>query len=150
MSAILVLDGRTPAKKVFLFMKLDEDGTGNYFETSQAKTAQPTLNLNSSINPETIKSGRVKRIHFQLKPTNAVTYTLRLYSYNIDGTTNPYELNSCLIFESSSLRASDVEYDLNELDIPFMLASEDTMYYAIEWSGAPGDTLGFIQVSGEM
>jgi alpha-glucosidase (family GH31 glycosyl hydrolase) len=145
------MTGKSSAKKgvwaprtVFLFRKLDEDGSGGYFATSQAKTDTPTLTFDT-IYPSSIQQGIIYRIHYRLKPTNAVTYILRLYEAAKAG---DYESNMRLIWESPALQASDVDYDRAELMIPFWLSGLAGMNYAIEWSGAPGTTVGFIHVQG--
>jgi hypothetical protein len=132
-------------KSVFVHNKLDETGANGYFSTSQTKTTPPTLIVDSGRTHPKLKSGILKRIHYRLKPTNAVTYTLRIWkSVNA----NPYELNLHLLYESPSLQASDVDYDRSELEIPFWLWAPGSIYYSIEWSGAPGTTVGFIALSG--
>jgi hypothetical protein len=90
--------------------------------------------------------GKINRIHYRLKPTNAVTYVLRIWRAARAG---DYESNSVMLYESPPTQASDVDYDKGELEIPFVLSTPGTMYYSIEWSGAPGNTVGFIDVTGE-
>lgn len=136
--------GRWIKHTFFEAYKLDEDGTGNYFETSQSKTDTPTLTL--VVEPSHIKTGKVNRIHYRLKPTAAVTFILRIWE---EADAGDYESNLHLIYESPALQASDEDYDRSELDIPFKLDAVGQMFYSIEWTGAPGNTVGFILVTGE-
>lgn len=139
-----------PAKTIFRAYKLDEDGTGNYFETSQTKTDTPTLYLDNIIASKrlgSLVSGHIQRIHYRLKPTGAVTYTLRIWEQAL---APDYASNSNMLYESPTLQASDTDYDKAELNIPFHCANNSGLLYSIEWSGAEGNTMGFIEVSGEM
>lgn len=113
--------------------------------TSQSKTDEVTLYFND-VRPAWTFNGRIKRIHFRLDPTNAVTYTLRIWS---GSNTNDYQANLMLLWESPAARAGATDYDECELDIPFICAIQGRLYYSIEWSGATGNIAGFIHVSGE-
>jgi hypothetical protein len=55
-----------------------------------------------------------------------------------------------MLYESPSAQADDEDYDRAELYIPFILTASGDLYYSIDWSGAPGNTTGFIEVSGEI
>jgi len=132
--------------KIFRATKEDFDGTGNYFETSQAYTDTPTLYMTAR--PDTLIQGILKRVHWRLNPSNAVTYQLYLFS---DAVADNYGSEMAKIFDSTdvvALGADDTEYDA-EVTTPFKLASPGKIYYLITWSGAPGDTLGYIEASGE-
>jgi len=134
------------ALPIFRYVAYSEDGAVNTFETSQIKTDTPTLMLATFRRPLDLKSGKILRFHYRLNPTNAVTYTLRIYDSNIAA---DYESNLHQIYESPAARADDTEYDVLTLPIPFTLGVVGLMYYAIQWSAAPGVTAGFIEVSGE-
>jgi hypothetical protein len=131
--------------QIFQLRKYDEDGSGGDLVNSYAKTDTPVKTLNTVHFPATLQQGRIFRIHYRIKPTNAATYTLRLYaaSFALD-----YKSNMRMLYESPALQASDTDYDRTELDIPFRLDDQSVMYFALEWSAAPGVTLGFIEVSG--
>lgn len=140
--------GKWVKHSVFRYRKLDEAGTAlHYFETDQAKTDTPTLYLDSERYPPKVKSGIIKRIHYRLNPTNGETYTLRIWSDNI---ANDYESNLELLYESPAAQADDTDYDRCELNIPFVLDYPGQLFYSIDWTGTPGDTPGFIEVSGEV
>jgi hypothetical protein len=136
--------GKWKSQSIFVMTKLDEAGAADYFETSQIKTDAPTLLLDAS--HPTMKSGIIHRIHYRLNPTNVATYILRLWH----GTAaNDYESNMQMLYESPPLQADDIDYDRAELIIPFRCSWPGAMYYSIEWTAAPGNTSGFIVVSGE-
>jgi hypothetical protein len=140
-------DGIWEKGSIFTYHKLDEDGTGNFFETSQSKTDTPTLLVDTFKSHPQMKTGKILRIHFRMKPTNvAETYTLRLWRAALGP---DYASNACMLYESAPLRADDVDYDIGELNIPFWLYTPGFLYYSIEWTGAPGNTSGFIEVTGE-
>lgn len=136
-------DGKWRKESIFMLTSLDEDGTLDYFETSQIKTDAPTLMLHDLSHP-TIKSGIIQRIHYRLNPTNAVTYILRLWRAT---TAADYQSNVNMLYESPPLQADDTDYD-REVQIPFWLWTPGNFYYSIEWTGAPGNTTGFITVTG--
>lgn len=138
-------DGKWRKENVFDFYKLDEDGAANYFEDDQDKVTQPTRLVDTFIADPTMVKGIIKRIHYRFNPTNAVTYVLRLWRA---APVNPYELNLAMLYESPALQADDTDYDRAELTIPMNLLVPGELYYSIDWSAAPGNTTGFIDVSG--
>ena len=139
-------DGKWIKQTLLRYYKLDEDGSGGDFETSYAKTDTPAKYLDSDMWPSEVRSGIIRRIHYRLNPTNAVTYTLRLYRGAKD---DDYASNLHMIYESPSAQADDQDYDRCELYISVAMLTAGRIYYAIEWSGAPSTTCGFIEVSGE-
>lgn len=139
-------DGKWKKGSVFIFQKLDEAGAADYFETSQTKTDTPTLLLDGYMSHPTMKAGFIKRIHYRLNPTAAVTFTLRLWAAVF---ANDYESNLFMLYESPTLQADDTDYDRAELDIPMILCTPGHLFFSIEWTGAPGNTSGFIAVSGD-
>jgi len=138
-------DGKWKQENVFDFYKLDEDGAANYFEVDQDRVTPPTLLLDNFISDPTMVKGIINRIHYRLNPTNAATYTLRIWKAT---PANPYALNLALLYESPALQADDTDYDRAELTIPMNLLVPGELYYSIDWSAAPGNTTGFIDVSG--
>jgi len=142
-------DGKWKTTGVFYYGIVDEDGTGNYFETDQAKTDTPTLYFGVDTDPHripiTLRAGVINRIHYRLNPTAGETYTLRIWSHAI---ANDYHSNSHMLWESAAAQVDDTDYDHGELNIPFVLDTQARMYYSIDWTGAPGNTPGFIGVEG--
>jgi len=143
---------RTITKKrtVFRYVALDEDGTGDIFETDQAKTVLPTHRFTSAQYPhKRVKSGKINRVHYRLNPTNAETYQLRIWARAVNGAATPYEQEVALLYESPAAQADDQPYEDVEMDIPFTLHTAGYIYYSIDWTGAPGNTPGMIEVEGE-
>jgi hypothetical protein len=140
--------GKWKKRSTFMFYELDEDGVLNTFEVDQDKITPPTLLLDLFQTHPTMVTGIIKRIHYRLNPTNAVTFTLRLWRAT---KANPYELNLAMLYESPAAQVDDTDYDRNgdEIDIPFSLETPGQLYFSIDWSGAPGNTTGFISVEGE-
>jgi len=137
---------------IFCLKMLDEDGTGNYFETSKSKTDTPVHFMMANAvgcggKPLKFKEGKINRIHFRMNPSNAETFTLRIWR---DAVAGDYASNLNLLYESDPLRADDEDYDVCELDVPFVLKTPGKIWFSIEWTGAPGNTPGFLEVSGEV
>lgn len=144
-------DGVWEKHSIFRYIARDEDGTGLIFDTDQGKTTLPTEKLDIYRIPhQKLKSGLIHRIHYRLNPTEAETYTLRIWNRAVDGTSTPYEQELALLYESPAAQADDTVYDRAELVIPFTLFKPGAMYYSVDWSGTPGTTKGMIEVSGEM
>jgi hypothetical protein len=139
-------DGRWTKKYPFVYRELKEVAAAGQFDTDQAKTDTPTLTFATYRNPDTLKSGMINRIHYRLNFANAVTYQLRLWAAAIAA---DYESNLNMLYEGAAAQADDTDYDITELDIPFILAAEGLMYYSIDWTAACGNIQGFIEVSGE-
>ena len=130
----------------FTAVLLDPAGTNNYFETDQAITDTPTLYLTASA-----PMGRIiiERIHVNLNPTNAVTPNLYLFA---DAQADNLTSESVMIFASTDYVPNGLvdgtEYDFVELNIPATLATAGRIYYLLDWTGAPGDTLGYLKIFG--
>jgi hypothetical protein len=143
-------DGKWKKGSIFTFNKLDENGALGIlgFALSQAKNVPPTLFLDTNISHPTMKTGIIRRIHYRINPTNAETYILRLWR---SAPANPYELNLALLWESPALQADDTDYDRKggAATIPLTLCWPGEFRYSLEWTGAPGVTPGFIDVTGE-
>jgi len=139
-------DGVWSKNVAFRLFRLKEVAAAGDFDTDQVKTDTPTLTLNSGVVPDTLKVGFIKRIHYRLNFANAVTFTLRLWQAAIAG---DYESNLNMLYESPAAQADDTDYDIGELDIPFILAAEGVMFFSIDWTAACGNIQGFIEVSGE-
>lgn len=145
--------GKWKPSSIFKLVKLDEDGSGNYFETDQAKTDTVTLFILPNAagcwgNPRKFIEGLIKRIEYRLNPTNAVTYIIRFWSKG--GVAGDYESNAYLLYESPAAQVDDEDYDRAEKDIPMILTTPSKIWFSIDWSGAPANTTGFLKVSGEV
>lgn len=131
---------------IFRFIRYSEDGAVDTFQTSTALVDTPVLQLNTFRVPADIKSGKINRIHYRLNPTNAATFTLRIWC-NADAAN--YMSNYQMLYASPALQVDDTDYIEEDLDIPFNLTIVGIMYMGIEWTAAPGVTPGFVEVSGE-
>jgi len=134
----------------FYAAKEDFDGTLNYFETDQAITDTPTLYMTGSPLATFIK---IHSIKYQMTPTNAVTYELYLIEA---AAADNEEAESNIIFDSGAAQASGTVYNeiagagTPKLPTIAKLADLARIYYLLNWSGAPGDTTGYIKVYGEV
>ena len=145
--------------------KLDYDGTANVFETDQAITDTATLTIDVSCN----LSGKiipsrfwVDEVRYYMDQTNAVTYTL----YLLEGpTADDVTQHSDVFFESPAAQADVTEYVWrpgglgtfpnlatadNTLPCIVDLHTSGKIYYILDWSGAPGDTPGYIKIKGRL
>lgn len=155
--AILVVSGE----------KADYDGTANYFETDQAIFGTPTLTITLSCSDPyfDVKKFRLENVRVLMDPANAVTYQLQLYSA---ANADDYENASDFVWASKTALADKVAYNFSRsgysegnttvssggaaYGLPAIVELEEanTLYYQIDWSGAPGDTKGFIKVQGTL
>ena len=132
--------------------KEDFAGTSDFFETDQAITDTPTLTFTlATKDGDTVERCLITDVSVYLKPTNSVTYELYLFE---DADADNVESLSHLVFDTGAAKASDIVYKYNRASgkTPFYcnLGTSNTLYYLINWSGAPGDTLGYIRVRGEL
>lgn len=135
-------------RSIFVYRKFQETaGAWADVTTSKTETDQPTAMLDTSKNPDTLRKGKINRVHYRLNFANAETYTLRLWAASKTG---DYESIMSKLWESAAAQADDIEYDNAELDIPFVLDEVGKIFFSVEWTGAAGNIQGFIEVSGEM
>jgi len=142
---------------------VDTDGTGNYFETDQALGDTPTLSipLTCSSNVK-INKFLLESINYYMNPTAAVTYTLYLFeNASADNVQNLADL----VFQTQAAQADSIIYwyragaygtppGIGTVDftIPSVvsLGVPNKMYYLLDWTGAPGNTPGFLTVRGRL
>lgn len=128
--------------------KLDSDGTSDYFETDQPLGTTPTLYI--PLTPTDIEKFVLESVRFYMNPTNAVTYQLYLL---VDAQADDVTSYSNVVFDSGAGMADDVVYITARGDkLPMLakLATAGRLYYMIDWSGAPGNTPGFIEIRGRV
>ena len=143
----LILDGEWHKSKTFGYMiHLETAAAWAAVTTSYAKTDTPVQVLIAAEDCEKLREGIIRRIHVRLNPTNAVTYTLRIWRRAAAG---DMESDMYMLYESASGLVDDTDYDFAELAIPFSLEAMGTLYFGVEWSAAAGNTNGFIAVSGD-
>ena len=132
--------------------KEDFDGTSNFFETDQSITDTPTLTFTvANHDGDSLQRIKVTEVEYYMNPANSVTYQLYLFE---DAKADNVESLFHLVYDSGSARADDTVY----IDLPASgktpfyvnMATLNTMYYLINWSGAPGDTKGYIRIRGEV
>lgn len=145
--------------------KVDAAGTSNYFETDDDAplTSTPTLTIPITSNvAKEITRFKITEIRYYMNPTNAVTYTLYLFEgATADDATHLSEL----VFQSPAAQADSTLYWYREgysgtpdtiatldasLPVIVNLSKANSLYYTINWSGAPANTPGFIKIRGEL
>ena len=97
-----------------------------------------------------VKNFRLTSVKYYLVPANAVTYKLYLYDEAVAGT---YDARVARVFETDSGKAASTTYlevGSNKLPIDVHLSELGKLYFGINWSAAPGNTTGFIQIRGEL
>ena len=144
--------GRWTKRVPFRLYLLQEAAGAGKFDANENKAAIPTQLINDAIVPDNLKEGFIKRIHHRINFANAVAYTLRIWCAAI---ANDLESNLSMLYQSPEAvagtpdRVRDTDYDIPELDIPFILATAGEMYVSFEWTGAPGNVQGFVEITGE-
>jgi len=64
-----------------------------------------------------------------------------------DNEADDYHSNAHMLYESAAARVDDTDYKIY-CDLPFNLGTASYIYIATDWTGAPGNTTGYIRVSG--
>lgn len=101
-------------------------------------------------NNNVITRFRMNSVKYYLAPANAVTYELYLLESSVTGTNSAYKAT---VFDSGAGKAgSTLYFDIaaNMLPVDVTLGEAGKLYFLLDWSAAPGDTTGFVQVRGEM
>jgi len=144
--------------------KLDYDGTGNVFETDQTITDTATLTIDVTCNVPNVVPSRfeITEVKYWMNQTAAVTYRL----YLLEGPTADNTAQaSDVVFDSGAAQADSTEYIYREghtgswaglttvdgtLPVIVDLHTPGKLYYMLDWSGAPGDTPGYIKIRGRL
>jgi len=144
--------------------KLDLAGTSNFFETDQALGTTPTLSISVVTSTgQPVKKFLLEEVQYYMNQTNAVTYQLYLLE---DSSADDVQQYTDLVFFSPAAQADITMYSYRtsglqagiagaeaaQYKLPRIveLATAGTLYYMIDWSGAPGDTLGYIKIKGRL
>jgi len=157
--------GVTIGRTAVVGKKLDAAGTSNYFETDDDNplTSTPTLTIDLSCTSEVkIRRFLLESVDYYMNQTAAVTYTLYLFEgASADDVTHLKEL----VFQSPAAQADVTLYWYRNgfSGTPDTIATTDAtlpkvcnlsvpnkLYYTLNWSGAPGNTPGFITVRGRL
>lgn len=123
-----------------------EDTSGAEFETDKSITDTPTTFLTFDIEAEAIE---ITEIFWMINPTAAETYRLMLF----EGAVADDILSLAkLVFDSGAALVDSQPYRETQGGIKLpVIAKLDTagrLYYATDWTGAPGNTLGILVVKG--
>ena len=142
------------------------DGTGDEFETDQAITTTPTKYLTLSTETgEDVHRFLLEEVRYYMNQTNAVTYQIWLLeAANADDV----EQQSDVVFFTPAAQADSTGYkytaagygasiggataEAAQYKLPAIVELEDAnkLYYMVDWSGAPGDTPGFLKIRGRL
>jgi len=137
---------------VMVYGQVNDDSTTDIFEDDESLGSGVAATHTITLSPSGTKAFQLEKVHFAMNCTNAVTYTLYLLEDVIaDAMT---ERRRC-IFDSGGGLADDVDYmvtgsDNTKLPVPVFLDDVATLPFKINWSGAPGDTTGFVVVEGRL
>ena len=140
------MSGRGPRKRLVTGSIVDPAGTLNAFETDKLITDIPTqyIQLDPAVRAFTLNS-----VRYLMTPTAAETYELILLK---GASLDDIESLSNLVWRSGAAMASGTPYKRcnNEDELPKIvdLDDEGLFYYMMMWTGAPGNTPGFIRVRG--
>lgn len=129
------------------FVLVDDDGTGNDFETNQAITDTPTLTITCS--DPYAKRVLLTEVMWYMNPTNLETYEM----YLLEGE-EAQDVDSLaeIVFDSGPLMVDSQVYLAKEASgkLPRIvdLTIPGILNYLMTWTGAPGNTPGFIKARG--
>ncbi len=125
-------------------------GADNYFETDQAMGDTPTL---SFVGAPAVLNIRIHTIKWQMNPTAAETYQLYLLER---ASTDDQQQESDIIFDSGAGMVGGTIYTQvpggspAKLPIDVKLDDLGEIFYMLDWTGAPGNTGGYIKIYGEV
>lgn len=127
---------------------LDTTGTQDFFETDHAYTETPTQRIVLSRN---CKRLRLEEVRTYMNSANAVTSGLAFYEA---ADADDEESYSHLIYKTgdntSIAKTTLVQKGINDTPLPAVMNLErpGQVWFNQDWSGAPGDTSGFITIVG--
>ena len=129
------------------FYLVDVDGTGNVFETEGVITAIPDLLLTTD--DKRVHRFEITDIIFYMNPTAAETYEILLFEGAFAGDVKSL---AQIVWRSGAAMVDSTPYirTNNEDELPKIveLATEGLLYYMMIWTGAPGNTPGYVKVRG--
>lgn len=137
---------------------VDFDGTADTFETDHAITDTPTRRIVLS---RDVKRFQLEEVRYLTDQTNAVTSELLLFedaqADNVraamhrafsSGATVPDDKAYIAVGNKMSSGAA-VQTNATPLPVVMNLARPGQVFWNIDWSGAPADTLGYIELVGK-
>ena len=127
---------------------MDPTGIADLFETDHALTDTPTQRIVLS---RDVKKLNLQEIRAYMTPTNAVTCGFQLYG---DAQADDYNsIMSCFFSSANTVVAKDTHYVKTQRDstmqVTGILNPPGQVYFNQDWSGAPGDTKGFLMIVGK-
>ena len=142
-----ILERIAKASEMVEFYLVDADGTGNVFESVDLITDTPSTTLTTD-DPR-VKHFEIIDIIFMMNPTAAETPEIVLLEGAIaDDVTSL----SKIVWTSGAGMVDSTRYirSNNEDELPKIvnLDDEGLLYYLMIWTGAPGNTPGYIRVRG--
>jgi hypothetical protein len=144
--------------------KLDLAGTSNYYETVQPLGSTPSLYISVTTSTgQPVKKFLLEEVQYYMNPTAGETYQVFLLE---DSSADDVQQYTDIVFWSPLLQADSVCYrysangyqaaigtaEVAQYKLPRVveLATAGKLYYMMAWTGAPGDTLGFIKIRGRL
>ena len=126
--------------------KIIDTGALNAFEADQDIGTLSTLAI---LLEPTVKAFLLQEVMFYMNPTAAETYEL----YFLEGPiADDMTALSKVVFNSGPLMADSVPYYVCEAQgkLPRIVSLDEPglLYYNVDWTGAPGNTPGYIVVKG--
>ena len=126
---------------------IDADGAGNVFETDQVITDTPTLFI--TLDDPYCKRFMLEEVTWMMNPTAAETYQLVLFE---EANADDVISLSKIVFDSGPLLVDSQAYlsakGQGKLPRIVDLAVPGRLYYMMLWTGAPGNTPGYVKVRG--
>ncbi len=129
------------------FELIDDDGTGNVFETDQAITDTPTLTI--ELSDPLCKRFLLLEVQWYMNPTAGETYEM----YLLEGA-EAQDVDSLaeIVFDSDIAMVDSQLYIAGPASgkLPKIvdLTTPGLIYYLMAWTGAPGNTPGLIKGRG--
>lgn len=149
----MAVDGYIPIGT--FYAELLDDSTNDDFESDEpfADGNAPTHSItaaNDVFLPTTVQYCIIDEIHYYMDPSNAVTYQLYLLE---NDTAAALTERSNLLYDSGAAKADAVHYEEHssascKMPIYADLTDVSTIYFKLDWSGAPGNTTGLIRIRG--
>lgn len=158
MAALAAIQHGTPmainiaASKRLFYAEIEEytSGAPGYFETDQVWGTLPTL---SFVGTPAVRHVMIHTVKYQITPTAGETYQLWLLEGASD---NDEQSEAEIIFASAAGQVGGTIYQWGaggapaKLPVLARLTTAGEIYYMIDWTGAPGNSSGYIRVYGEV
>lgn len=128
-----------------------DDSTTDIFEDNEPLGSGSGATHSLSVIPSWASAFLLQKISYMMNPTAAETYTLHLLEASEDLAADE---NRRLIYSSTAGQADTIYYKHlrtdNALPVPVKLTDPGTLYFKLDWTGAPGNTTGYIAIRGTL